>query len=261
VQKKERMSSSDEELIKLLPALKEELKEAADDVSDEILLRYLHWKPNAKRAADRFRLFQKWHNDNLWAHTNLKLTQDDTKLKKHILDNIIIAPETLVTKDGCNVLVGRLRNNDLSDGRTPEEVCRMIFYIMDRVLERQSAQENGVVIFHDMKGVSKNNVNSGIPKLLLKAIIGTFPLKIKGIYLLNAPFFVKPIFSVISTLMFSKKLKERVHYVNSLDDIYEVIDKDLLLVEHGGKLEFDSKAWVDKQIERETNSDFSSILV
>jgi hypothetical protein len=31
VQKKERMSSSDEELIKLLPALKEELKEAADD--------------------------------------------------------------------------------------------------------------------------------------------------------------------------------------------------------------------------------------
>lgn len=39
----------------LLPALKTELGDAADGVSDENLLKFLRWKPSVERAAGRFR--------------------------------------------------------------------------------------------------------------------------------------------------------------------------------------------------------------
>jgi hypothetical protein len=252
--------NTNEEVIKLLPALKEELKEAADGVSDEYLLNFLHWKPNIRRAADRFHIFQKWHTETSWANTDLKLTQC-TKLKKHVSSNVIIAPESLVAKDGSTVLVGRLRNNDMTDGRRPEDVCRMILYVIDRAIERQSTKEHGIILFHDLKGVGKNNVDINIAKLLLGAIIGHFPLKIKGIYLYNAPLFFRGLFSMIMTLLFSKKLRQRVHFVTSLDDIHDVIDRDLLLVEHGGKLDFDVEDWVERQIEREESGDLTSILM
>ncbi len=229
-------------------------------VSDDFLLKFLLWKPDIQRASERFKIFQQWHTENSWAHTNLKLSKDE-KLKKLIQSNIVIVPGTIVTKDGCTVLVGRLRFNDMSDGRTPEDVCRMLFYMMDRALEMKSTQENGIVVFHDLKDLSKKNLHAGIPKLLLKAIIGHFPLKIKGIYLLNAPFFFKGFFTMISSLFFPKKLKERVHYVDSLEDIQSVIDKDLLLVEHGGTLVYDADEWIEKQIQREQNGDLTSILV
>lgn len=251
------MSTSRDEAVKLLPALKLELKEAADGASDEKLLKFLLWKQNVQRAAERFRQLQKWRNDNSFTQ-NLKLSQDE-KLKKHVASNVIINDESMISKDGCTVLVGRLRNNDMTDGRTPEDVCRMMLYVIDRALELKSSEDNGVIVFHDLKDISKNNLHPGIAKFVLKGIIGHFPLKIKGIYILNAPFFFKSFFAVVSLLL-PKKLKQRMHYVEKIEDMYEVIDQELLLVEHGGKSTFDTEAWMAKQIERETSGEQTTIL-
>jgi len=229
-------------------------------VSDEYLLKFLCWKQDAQRAAGRFHSFQKWRNENPWSNTDMQLSKDPL-LKKHVSSNVVVAPESIVSKSGCSVIVGRLSNNDMSDGRTPEQVCRMILYTIDRLLERPSTRENGVIIFHDLKGVSKNNVHPGVGKLLLGAIIGHLPIKIKGIYLLNAPFFFKGIFTVLTSVLFPKKMKQRVHYVDSIEDIYEVVDKELLLKEHGGELEFDADTWVEEQINREKNGDLESIFI
>ena len=226
-------------------------------MSDEKLLKFLLWKQDVQRAAERFRTLQKWCNENSFSQ-NLKLSQDK-KLQKHVASNVIINDESMITKDGCTLLVGRLRNNDMSDGRTPEDVCRMMIYVIDRALELKSSQDNGVVVFHDLKDISKNNVHPGVAKLILKAIIGHFPLKIRGIYILNAPFFFKSLFAVIS-LVLPKKLKQRMHYVDSVEDMYEVIDQELLLVEHGGKSEFDTDAWVAKQIAREESGEQNTIF-
>ncbi len=229
-------------------------------VSDEFLLKFLCWKQDVKRAADRFHIFQKWRNANSWSHTNLQLSSDPL-LKKHVASNVIIAPDSLVTKSGCTVIVGRLRNNDMTDGRTPEQVCRMLLYIIDRVLERESTQENGIVVFHDLSGISKNNIHPGVAKMLLGAIIGHFPLKIKAIYLLNAPFFFKTMFTIVSSFLLPTKLKQRVHYVDSIEDMYEVVDQELLLKEHGGELLFDTDKWVSEQVQREESGDLTSILI
>lgn len=172
---------------------------------------------------------------------------------------MVIAPESLVAKEGGAVLVGRMRNNDMSDGRTPKDVARMVVYLIDRILEREDAQLNGIIVFHDLKGLSRNNIHPAIPKLLLKGIIGHFPLKIKGIYFMNSPWFFKSFFSVVTAVLFSNKLKERTHFVESPEVIYAVIEKEKLLEEHGGDLQFDADAWVEKQCAREKKGDFESL--
>ena len=46
-------------------------------------------------------------------------------------------------------------------------------------------------------------------------------------------------------------MKHRIHFITSLEELYEKVDRDSLLVEHGGKLEFDSHQWTQEQKQRE----------
>jgi hypothetical protein len=45
----------------------------------------------------------------------------------------------------------------------------------------------------------------------------------------------------------------------SVDKVYEVIDQDQLLKEHGGKRKHNSADWVAAQIERETDGTMVSL--
>ena len=105
--------------------------------------------------------------------------------------------------------------------------------------------------------VPKSNVDPGIPKILFEAIIGHFPLRIQGIYLLDAPFFFRAIFSVVS-LMLPKKLRDRTKFISDINEV--PISKKDLLTEHGGERVFDQKEWVQLQMQRETDGSQSSIL-
>jgi len=217
----------------LLPALQKEIGNDTNQIKDYNLLKFLHWKPNVSRAAGRYLGLQKWKRENAFVFENLHASQD-ASLKRVLESEVVVAPDGMVDKQGRTVLIGRFRNNDMSDGRTPQDVVRMLIYTIDRVLENENAQKNGVVIFHDMEGMSTNNVDVRIPKLLLGALIGHFPIRIHGIYAYNAPVFVRGMFSVVSLIM-PTKLRQRTHFVTSLEEVYEIIDQEEMLEEHGGK--------------------------
>lgn len=243
----------------LLPALKEELGEEAINAKDYNLLKFLHWKPDVKRAASRYRGLQNWRSENSFAFDAppLQASQDET-LKRVLESEVIVAPEGMVDKKGRTVLVGRLRNNDMSDGRTPQDVVRLMMYTIDRALEDENAQKNGLVVFHDMTGLSPSNMHIAIPRMLLGALIGHLPIRPHGIYVYNAPGFFRTMFGVVR-LMMPSKLRARMHFVDSMEDVYEVIDKDEMLEEHGGKRQHDTLAWVASQMEREVNGNMQSL--
>lgn len=243
---------------KLLPGLREVLGPKAKDVSDKSLLKFLHWKPDIKRASERFNSHMTWRKKNpFFFDDDPPLSPSKDPVLKRVLESeVIVAPEGFVDQAGNTVLVGRLRNNDMGDGRTPKDVCRMAIYIMDRILEDENTQINGVTVFHDLEGMSPKNMDPGIPKMLFSAIIGNLPLRIKGIYILNAPFFFSTFFKVLS-LGFPSKLRQRIHFVKDKKDI--PIDQENFLVEHGGKREHDSKAWVQSQINRESKGVMDSL--
>jgi len=244
----------------LLPAFREELGNLAEGVSDDSLLKFLYWKPGGiKRPAERFRAHVKWRKENPFGFETVPLlASSDERLKSVIESEVIVAPEGMVDKGGSTVFVGRLRNNDMSDGRTAQDVARMVLYTIDRALERESTLQHGITIFHDLTGITRANVDTAIPRLIFKALFGHFPVRITAIYIYNAPSFFPALFSVVSLLM-PAKVRSRVKFVKDMSQVYAAIDREQLLEEHGGKRVYDGKEWVRNQIKREQDGTMHSL--
>ena len=122
------MSSSSPTPEELLPALKAELGDALPaSVSDDNLLKFLRWKPCVQRASERFRAHRKWRAETPFVFDNPDkplMASEDAELKRILESDVIIAPEDMVSKSGSAVLCGRLRNNDMGDGRTVDDLVR-----------------------------------------------------------------------------------------------------------------------------------------
>ena len=258
------VATSEEELRSqasaLLPTLKATLGDSAQGVSDATILKFLLWKPDVKRAADRFHAHQKWRKEHPFAFDStppLLASQDDT-LRRVLEGETLVLPPGAVAKDKSTLMIGRLRNNDMSDGRTAEDVVRMILYTMDRALERESTTLHGITIFHDMANVTRNNIDPSIPKMLFSAILGHFPIRITAVYILNAPFFVRGLFQVLS-LMLPSKVRKRITFVGNMAEILKYIDQDQLLEEQGGKVQDNQKEWIAQHVKRETDGTMESL--
>ena len=120
-------SSSREEL---LSAFKVELgTDLCQGVDDAYLLLFLYWKGDVKRAAERYRSLVIWKaspaaTEGIHFDHTLRLSEDP-ELERLIASEVIIAPPNLHTREGSPILIGRFRNNDMTDGRTVDGVCRV----------------------------------------------------------------------------------------------------------------------------------------
>jgi len=244
----------------LLPDMRKEIGTIADHISDEQLIKFLRWKPDVQRAVQRFHAHLEWQRRNPGLFDNTLRISKDKELERLLQTDVVIAPPQCRTRVGGPLIIGRLRNNDMHDGRSPKDVCRMMFYTLDRVLDDPAAQLYGVTVLHDLKGFDKKkNGHIEIPKTLLGGIIGHFPIRIRAIYLLDPPWWFATVFTIMSSLLFPKKLKQRCHFIKNKTEIYHDIDPKMLIKELGGEVEFDSSEWVKQQKEREQNETFISL--
>lgn len=246
--------------LELLPALKDELQQDCNGVKDEDLLMFLRWKPSVERAAGRFRKFLQWKQNNPGLFDESLRVSKDQELERLLQTEVIVAIPGLVTKAGGPLLIGRLRNNDMTDGRTPNDVCRMMFYTVDRIMERPETQSHGVTIIHDLRDLNRSkNLRLEMAKTVFHGLLGHFPLHIRAIYMWKAPPFFPAFFRIVSTLVMTKKIRERVHFIEDLSEIQSVVDQECLLTELGGTLEWSSTDWVEECKQREIDGNFQSM--
>jgi len=258
------MTDADPTPESLLPDLKKELGAECEGLPDQYLLAFLNWKPSVSRASTRFRSFKKWksadENRGIFDET-LRLSKDP-ELERVVRSEVFVAPPNLYTKAGGPVVIGRFRNNDMTDGRTVDDVCRMAYYTVDRLLQLPETREHGITLVHDLRGFDPSrNANIQIPKKLFGAMIGQFPVKIKGVYICHAPFIFYGFFKIVSLFM-GKKLRERIHFCDNFEEIgtvHNILDPNDLLTEMGGTLEFSIKDWVEEQKAKEQSEGFSSL--
>ena len=230
----------------LLADLKTELGGECQNVSDDHLLMFLYWKPSIDRAAERFREFVAWKKENERDFGPTLLVSKDPELERLLLSEVMVAPPNLTTKTGSPVLIGRMRNNDMTDGRTVDGVCRMAYYNLDNVLQRPETQKQGVTVIHDLRGFDRfKNARVEIAKRLVKGALNVFPIKVNMVYFVDAPLVFIGFFTIVSFFI-PKKIRERVRFISSFDEI-DVIDPNNLLQEMGGTLQWSSKEWVDEQ--------------
>mmetsp|Transcript_14517 Transcript_14517/g.20489 ORF Transcript_14517/g.20489 Transcript_14517/m.20489 type:complete len:655 (+) Transcript_14517:185-2149(+) len=245
-----------EALAFMVARLRTELGAEAAGVSDDNLYKFIYWKKDVIRATKRFRAHVEWRHNfpSFFDEIPLQVSHDAI-LFRIAQSGLLVAPEEMVTKTGSPVLVGQLDKNDMSaDARTPNDIARMVFYALDRMLEREAAQAHGITILLDMSGVCGKNFDHKIPKLLAKCG-GCFPIRINALYCLSTPWWLKN----VCKAHFVPELRRRVHFIKNVSEIHDVIDKEKFLTTHGGEIEFDAYSWVSTQMQRESTGEVGSL--
>jgi hypothetical protein len=231
----------------LVAALRAELGDDARNVSDDTLCQYLCWKPDIKRARDRFIAHQKFFKDN-FGQTTLLLSVNP-KVCFLLRSGMVLAPEELITKNGSAVMIIRASKCDLSrHGCKDTDAGCAIFFAIQQLLERKSHDvlTGGVAIILDLVGCVRKNVSAKIVKLLSDAA-GCFPIRIRAIYVVAMPWW----FPSGHKRFFSPKLRERIHFLKDKSALSEYIDEDRLLEDDGGIFCFDLQTWISSTLSAE----------
>lgn len=76
--------------------------------------------------------------------------------------------------------------------------------------------------------------------------------------MLNPPMVAKGLFTIVSNLLLPKKIRQRAHFIKSIEEVYNIVDREKLLCEHGGDLNFDMSNWVEIHKKREVNGTIES---
>ena len=238
-------STESEAFLFLTSSLRETLGDDAKYVTDEVLSRYIRYKPDVNRAAARFHACNnKFRKENSYAFDDKPLLlSQDPKLTFLIQNGFVIAPEELFAKDGSGVMIIRGCKCDVggSHGCDDEDAARAIFYILRRMMEGNTIDPlRGITIILDLSGAIRKNLTKKLPSLLSKGA-GCFPIRIQAIYVLSVPWWYP---AASQRKLFSTKMRSRIHILKDKEALHEFIEKDRLLEEYGGIYNFDLQNWI-----------------
>jgi len=111
-------------------------------------------------------------------------------------------------------------------------------YLGDMLMCNPGFLKNGLVLIVDCKGVTLSNLRQfTLPALIkfLSLFWQAYPVLIKGLYVVNASIFAKPIALFLKPFLPSK-LKDRFILTSGVTDIHKRISPDILPQRVGGKL-------------------------
>ncbi|XP_053571047.1 alpha-tocopherol transfer protein [Bombina bombina] len=202
-------------------------------LSDDFLLRFL-------RARDfyidqAFRLLKNYHK---WREECPEITAD--LRPSPVLDLCRAGYHgVLKTRDdlGSKVLIYRIAHWDPKQF-TAYEVFRVSLITSELIVKDIETQRNGVKAIFDLQGwrlVHAFQITPMIAKRIAAVMTDSFPLKVRGIHLINEPLFFHPVFSLIKPFL-PEKIKQRIHMHgnNYLSSLHQHFSENILPPEYGG---------------------------
>lgn len=143
----------------------------------------------------------------------------------------------------------RLRFHQPKEG-TPQDFGRLLTTCMLHALQTAHAQQSGVVLVNDLRGLRLSNLDPSIFRLIASSIVPRLPVRVGRIILFSPPFFFgRFVLPVVFTLL-SKKLRSRIIVINSSNPelIHKYIAPTSLPAELGGSFPYDMES-IAKQLE------------
>lgn len=119
------------------------------------------------------------------------------------------------------------------------QVFRVSLMTSEVIAMETQTQRRGLKVIFDLQGWCLGHALQVTPSLARKissVLSDSFPLKVRGIHLLNVPLFFRPVFSMIRPFL-PDKIRQRIHmhgsdYVDSLADFFSA---PVLPPEYGGE--------------------------
>lgn len=155
---------------------------------------------------------------------------------QNILEKVWVIPLPQTSEDNCRVVLIKTFDNNL----TPEEILQFFQYVLilaDYV--RANDYVDGFIIIVDYRDVNIFNLITRLttPDVhpFLNILIKGYGGRMKNIHLITES---KAVDIVVTTVkqFISEKLGKRILVHKNLEELYEVVPRDLLPEEYGGKL-------------------------
>ncbi|XP_050950810.1 alpha-tocopherol transfer protein [Labeo rohita] len=121
---------------------------------------------------------------------------------------------------------------------TAYEVFRVSLITSELIVRECETQKNGLKAIFDLQDwcfAHALQINPSLAKKISSVLTDSFPLKVRGIHLINEPIFFRPVFAMIRPFL-PDKIKQRIHmhgssYARSLSDCFP---EAILPLEYGG---------------------------
>jgi len=101
---------------------------------------------------------------------------------------------------------------------------------------------NGIMMVADLSGMGWDNVDLNVQKRISSALLDNFPMRTCKILIINPPWILNAFLSGMS-LFIKKKVMERIYVLEKPEDLLVHIEKDYLLQEYGGDIEYTVSDW------------------
>ncbi|XP_053104516.1 alpha-tocopherol transfer protein isoform X1 [Hemicordylus capensis] len=142
---------------------------------------------------------------------------------------------------------------------TAFEVFRVSLMTSELIVREIDTQRNGVKVIFDLEGwrfAHAFQISPTVAKRIAAVIMDSFPLKVRGIHLINEPLLFHPVFALIKPIL-SEKIKKRIHMhgYNYTQNLQEHFPASILPKEYGGKaisMDHLSQQWTDFIMESES---------
>lgn len=138
---------------------------------------------------------------------------------------------------GSKVLIYRIEKWDPKQF-TAYEVFRVSLITSELIVKDAETQRNGIKVIFDLQGwrlVHAFQITPTIAKRIAAVMTDSFPLKVRGIHLINEPLFFHPVYSLIKPFL-PEKIKERIHLhgSNYPPTLHQHFAENILPPEYGG---------------------------
>ncbi|CAI9568744.1 unnamed protein product [Staurois parvus] len=139
------------------------------------------------------------------------------------------------------------------------ENVRAMYLSLEKLIESEETQVNGIVILADYEGVGLSQASHFGP-FIAKKVIGIlqdgFPIRIKAVNVINEPRIFKGIFAILRPFLKEKIVKRFFLHGSDLNSLHSNVPKAILPDEYGGTAgKLDTSAW--SQILLASENDFA----
>ncbi|KAM4032176.1 alpha-tocopherol transfer protein-like isoform 1-T3 [Anomaloglossus baeobatrachus] len=127
------------------------------------------------------------------------------------------------------------------------ENLRAIYLSLEKLIEAEETQVNGIMILADYEGVGLSQASHFGP-FIAKKIIGIlqdgFPIRIKAVNIINEPRIFKGIYAILRPFLKEKIVKRIFLHGSDLNSLHSNVPKAILPEEYGGTAgKLDISAW------------------
>lgn len=175
---------------------------------------------------------------------------------RHVLERGVLTVLPQPDNHGRYILSlrpGKWRQNDYPF----VDNIRAIYLTLEKLIEAEQTQVNGLVILVDYSGVGLSQASNPGP-FLAKRVVGIlqdgFPIRIKAVNIINEPRIFKGIFAIIKPFLKEKMAERYVLHGSDLASLHRSIPSWVLPEQYGGAAgQLDMEAWMSTLLEAEEN--------